>query len=164
MHWLCRLVPTCSLVLASAGMADAAVPPSAGTYTFALNILSQTPTPSSALCSDAQNYEYLGAYFYYTGPNAAGSTIRQGVFANSSYTDSAVMKSTLPKTPGAGVTAWSGVETFTLPGSPAIKVPFSWTFSFDDASSFDVILSQQIPVSGGICIVNSQGAAIRILP
>jgi hypothetical protein len=132
------LIP--SLVLPATALA--ATPPAKGVYTITGYIVSATPKSACAASGLAAGQPVPGV-FVYPGPAANGAIVREP-----SAQFSEVGKSVFPKTPAVGVTSWSGtLLASSEPSASNLKLPFTASLTYLDASSFSMKLNLKIPLS-----------------
>jgi hypothetical protein len=129
-----------SLVLPVAALA--ATSPAKGIYTITGYVVSATPK-SVCVPSGLAAGQPIAGVFVYPGPAANGATVRQ---PSAQFNE--VGKSVFPKTPAIGITSWSGtLLASSEPSAPNLKLPFTATLTYLDASSFSMKINLKIPLS-----------------
>ena len=143
--------------------ADAlAVQPSAGIYVGQSQVTAVVAS-GGATCDAVGTISGTGAptLFYYPGPNATGAVVQSGVFINN---QAYLVNVTLPTTPAAGVTKWSGTGKVSIPGIGYNSTyTFSTTYNAFTADSFTSTGTSTMPGKNnqGTCKVTQTSYSIR---
>jgi len=135
-------------------MALAAAQPAAGYYATSGYTVSASGGNPCNLAGQAAGTSYSGI-FYYPGPGKSGATFRQ---ISNGKGGAGITLQKFPVTPAAGVTKFSGTIEQTTEGLPTpLSIPFTSTFTFLDASSFEAKLVATIAFSAtSSCVVTDQ--------
>ncbi len=138
--------------LAAPSIAAVSPQPVAGIYHAQILVTAETG------CSTGVG-SVLEGWLTYPGPAKSGAKFRSDQAYNN-YTQVSV--ASLPATPAAGITSWSGSYSFAaLPGGSAVAGTFSATFAFADADSFVETWTDSHPEGGGTCTETEQISLIR---
>jgi hypothetical protein len=134
-----------------------AVSLSAGTYGM-YTYVTKVAITGKGTC-DYHVGEQFSEFFIYPGPNRTGASKRDLIQTS---TDHFVAIDTLPKTPAAGATSWSGTYHYSfLPGSETGTGTFTWKFTIIDATSFVATRTFSSDFTGGSCTVTFDESAVR---
>jgi hypothetical protein len=140
----------CRLAIALAASVTCAMPAAAAQlkpgYYSQLYYVVSTSVSGAGQCIDT-----VGGYFtqelYYPGPSKPGATEWRAFSANGLLENEII---TLPVTPAAGVTTWSGTESSTfLPGSTEVTATFTVSGTFTDDHSSNGTSTTIYPTQGG---------------
>jgi hypothetical protein len=141
----------------SAAPGHAATQPAAGTYSM-LAYVAGVAGPAKANC-DYKVGDNWTDYFVYPGPGKVGATKTKQIQDSAHHYMSI---DTYPKTPAAGVTAWSGTYDYVyLPGGSSGTGKFTWKFTFINANAFVLSRTFTSDVPGGTCTIRVDESAIR---
>jgi hypothetical protein len=139
-------------LFAFAGIANAAttpVQPVSDTYLMTITDLSQT----GATCGGGGGGGTSPGTLHYAGPGATGTVLTQVKNDNGDFGFTFV---NFPKTPAAGVKAWSGsLSAVEQPAGKSLTATFKGTFTFVDAHHFLLLLK----ITEGGCVQTKQVAA-----